>query len=206
MNKDEKFVITINRQYGTGGHDIGAAIAERLGIKLIDKQILQSVAEKFNMTEGEMKAIENRRPSWWDDFVVFYKSFISMDDELSVNREITSRQLFYAQAAAMKQIAGQESCVVVGRCGFDIFKDYPNKLRLFIHSPRERRIHRINEHYHVNLDKARVLVEDSDYTRETFTKTFTGKDWYDSRNYDLTFDVTPFGVNGAVDFLMKFIE
>ena len=133
MNKDEKFVITINRQYGTGGHDIGAAIAERLGIKLIDKQILQSVAEKFNMTEGEMKAIEDRRPSWWDDFVVFYKSFISMDDELSVNREITSRQLFYAQAATMKQIAGQESCVVVGRCGFDIFKDYPNKLRLFIH-------------------------------------------------------------------------
>ena len=106
----------------------------------------------------------------------------------------------------MKQIAEQESCVIIGRCGFNVFKDYPNKLRLFIHSPREHRQQRIMERYHVDLEKARLLIEDNDYTREVFTKTFTGKDWYDTRNYDLTFDVTNFGVEGAVDFLMDFIR
>ena len=205
MDINEKFVITINRQFGTGGHEIGEAIAKRLGVKLIDKQILQSVAEKFNMTEDELKSVEDRRPSWWEDFAMFYKSFMTMND-FREDKEITSRQLFYAQAAAMKQIAEQESCVIIGRCGFNVFKDYPNKLRLFIHSPREHHQQRIMERYHVDLEKARLLIEDNDYTREVFTKTFTGKDWYDTRNYDLTFDVTNFGVEGAVDFLMDFIR
>ena len=80
MDINEKFVITINRQFGTGGHEIGEAIAKRLGVKLIDKQILQSVAEKFNMTEDELKSVEDRRPSWWEDFAMFYKSFMTMND------------------------------------------------------------------------------------------------------------------------------
>lgn len=205
MNTNERFVITVNRQFGTGGHEIGAAIAKRLGVKLIDKQILQSVAEKFNVTENELKTVEDRRPSWWDDFAMFYKGFMSMND-FRENKEITSRQLFYAQAAAMKKIVENESCVIIGRCAFDIFKDYPNKLRLFIHSTRDYRLNRINKLYHVDLEKASLLIEENDYTREVFTKTFTGKDWYDTRNYELAFDVSNFGVEGAVDFLMKFID
>ena len=65
MDRNENFVITINRQFGTGGHAIGAALAERLGVKLIDKQILKAVAEKFNLTEREAEDLEARRPSWW---------------------------------------------------------------------------------------------------------------------------------------------
>lgn len=206
MNRKEKFVITINRQFGTGGHEIGQELADRLGVKLIDKQLLQAVADKFHLTEKEAQRLERRRPSWWDDFSQFYQGFMSMHEYKVNPREITSRQLFYAQAEAMKRIAGQESCVVVGRCGFDVFRKHPNKLSLFIHSSLDRRIARIEDRYKVDEDKARVLIEDNDYTRELYTKTFTGKDWYDARNYDLTLDVTRMGVYGAIDFLLRFVD
>ncbi len=175
-------------------------------MKLIDKQLLQAVADKFHLTEKEAQRLERRRPSWWDDFSQFYQGFMSMHEYKVNPREITSRQLFYAQADAMKRIAGQESCVVVGRCGFDVFRQHPNKLSLFIHSSLDRRIARIEDRYKVDEDKARVLIEDNDYTRELYTKTFTGKDWYDARNYDLTLDVTRMGVYGAIDFLLRFVD
>lgn len=206
MDRRERFVITVNRQFGTGGHEIAAELAKRLEVKLIDKQILTAVAHKFNLTESEAAELENKRPSWWEDFSMFYKSFVSVNEYKVVDCEVTSRQLFYAQASEMKRIAEEESCVVVGRCGFDVFKAHPNKLRIFLHSSLDRRIARIMERYDVDEEKARILIEDNDYTRELYTKTFTGKDWYDSRNYDIALDVTKFGVNGAVDFLMRFID
>ena len=142
MDKSERFVITVNRQFGTGGHEIGAELARRLGVKLIDKQILQAVARKFNLTESEAAQLEVRRPSWWEDFSRFYQAFVDVHPYRVVEREVTSRQFFYAQAAAMRQIADEESCVVVGRCGFDVFKSHPNKLRIFLHSNLDRRIDR----------------------------------------------------------------
>jgi cytidylate kinase len=205
MNTNEKFVITINRQFGTGGHEIGAELAKRLGVKLIDKQILQAVAQKFNLTEDEATRLENKKPSWWEDFSRFYQSFVSVGQYSDSPGSITSRQLFYAQAKAMKDIADEESCVVIGRCGFHIFKDHPNSLRIYLHSPLEKRVARIMQRYHVSEDKARVMIDDNDYTRELYTKTFTGRDWYDVRNYDLTLDVGNYGVNGAVDFLLHFM-
>ena len=206
MNRNEKYVITINRQFGTGGHEIASVLAARLGVKLIDKQILQAVAEKFNLTEHEVDSLERRRPSWWSDFSLFYQNFMSMNEYSVKSLDVTSRQLFYAQAAAMRQIADEESCVIVGRCAFDVFSKHPNKWSLFLHSSLEKRVGRIMERYKVNEEKARILIEDNDYTRELYTKTFTGKNRYDARNYDIALDVGKFGVNGAVDFLMKLID
>lgn len=206
MNRNERFVITVNRQFGTGGHEIGAALADRLGVKLIDRQILLAVARKFNLSEQQATELENRRPSWWEDFSKFYKAFADVNHYSPENKEITSRQLFYAQVAAMRKIAGEESCVVVGRCGFDVFANHSNKLSFFLHSSLEKRIERIMRKYGVDETEARIMIEDNDYTRELYTKTFTGKNWYDCSNYDVTLDVTKFGVNGATDFLMGIID
>ncbi len=205
MNLKEHFVITINRQFGTGGHEIGMELAHRLDVKLIDKQILRAVAEKFNLTEREAEELEQRRPSWWEDFSKFYQNFISVNEYAVNPRDITSRQLYYAQAKAMRDIAEEESCVVIGRSGFHVFRQHPNSLKIFLHSPLDIRIRRIMDRYHVDDVKARIMIEDNDYTREIYTKTYTGCDWYDVRNYDLSLDVSGFGVNGAVEFLMNYI-
>ena len=202
MNKEEKYVITISRQFGTGGHEIGAELARRLGVKLLDKQILNEVASRINVVENAVEKIEARNPLWRDDFTNFYRNYMAGAEYNGTEHDKTSHELFKAQAEAIRKIADQESCIIIGRCGFDIFRDHPNALKIFIHSS----IDRIAEKYDLNEHDAAAMIVDNDYSRELYTKTYTGSDWTDARNYDISLDVRKFGVNGAVDFLMKAIE
>ena len=206
MNREEQFVITISRQFGTGGHEIGAELARRLNVKLLDKQILNEVAKRIPVVEDAMERIAVRNPLWRDDFTNFYRTYMNKAEYDGQEHDETSRALFEAQAIAIRKIAEQESCVLVGRCGFHIFEDHPNALKIFIHSSEDCRKRRIAEKYNLPLNDAAAMVVDNDYSRELYTKTFTGKDWTDARNYDISLDVRQFGINGAVDFLMKSIE
>lgn len=205
MNRNEKFVVTINRQFGTGGHEIGAEIARRLEVKLLDKQILNAVAKEYGTPEEAIDRIECRNESWKDDFTQFYQTYMQQHEYHVSDRDLTSRELFQAQACTIRRIAEEESCVIIGRCAFDIFRNHPNALKIFIHSPMETRIRRVVEKYGVQPGDAKVMIVDNDYTRELYTKTFTGSEWYDARNYDLTLDVSKFGVNGAVDYIMGLV-
>lgn len=206
MNKEDKFVITISRQFGTGGHEIGAELARRLNVKLLDKQILNEVARRTGAVEEAMEKIEARNPLWRDDFTNFYRNYMAKAEYNGLEQDQTSHELFEAQAEAIRQIAAKESCVIIGRCGFDIFANHPNALKIFIHSSIDCRKRRIAERYNINEQDAAAMIVDNDYSRELYTKTFTGRDWSDARNYDISLDVRKFGVNGAVTFLMNCIE
>ncbi len=205
MNKHEKFVITINRQFGTGGHEVGEEIARRLGVKLLDKQILKAVAKKFDIGAETVEKLESRNTSWWDDFTQFYRSYMVDNHYHDLGNDMTSAELFDAQASVIQQIANEESCVVIGRCASYIFRDHPNALKIFLHSPMDKRIKRIVEKYGVGEADAKLMIVDNDYTRELYTKKYTGSEWYDARNYDVSLDVSKFGLNGSVDFLMSFV-
>lgn len=205
MNRNEKFVITIARQFGTGGHEIGAEIAKRLGVKLLDKQILNEVASKYHGLENAMEKIEARNPLWRDDFTQFYQSYMINAEYNGQEMSLNSHRLFEAQVRVIRQIASEESCVIVGRSGFYIFRNHPNVLRIFLHADDECRKRRIAEMYDISECDAAAMVVDNDYSRELYTKVFTGTEWRDARNYDVAIDVTKFGVNGAVDFLMNII-
>ncbi len=206
MNRQEQFIITISRMFGTGGHEIGAELARRLDVKLIDKQVLNEVAKRMHVVEEAMEKIEARNPLWRDDFTSFYRTYMSKAEYNGLEHDRTSHELFEAQAEAIRSIAAEESCVLIGRCGFHIFAEHPNALKIFIHSSEDCRKRRIAEKYDLSLSDAAAMVVDNDYSRELYTKTFTGKDWTDARNYDISIDVRKFGVNGAVDFIMKCIE
>ena len=206
MNKEDKFVITISRQFGTGGHEIGAELARRLGVKLLDKQILNEVASRMRSVEDAVEKIEARNPLWRDDFTNFYRTYMTNAEYNGQEQEQTSRKLFRAQADVIRRIADEESCIIIGRCGFDIFADHPNALKIFIHSTMDVRKRRIAEKYDISESDAAAMIVDNDYSRELYTKTFTGRDWKDATNYDISLDVRKFGVNGAVDFLMHCIE
>ena len=206
MNRQEQFTITISRMFGTGGHEIGAELARRLGVKLIDKQVLNEVAKRMNVVEEAMEKLEARNPLWRDDFTSFYRTYMSKAEYNGLEHDRTSHELFDAQAEAIRSIAAEESCVLIGRCGFHIFAEHPNALKIFIQSSEDCRKRRIAEKYDLSLSDAAAMVVDNDYSRELYTKTYTGKDWTDARNYDISIDVRKFGVNGAVDFIMKCIE
>ena len=206
MNKEDKFVIPVSRQFGTGGHEIGAELARRLGVKLLDKQILNEVAARINAVEEAVEKIEARNPLWRDDFTNFYRTYMANAEYNGQEQDQTSHALFRAQADAIRRIASEESCVIVGRCGFDIFADHPNALKIFVHSCLDCRKRRIAAKYDISEHDAAAMIVDNDYSRELYTKTFTGRDWRDATNYDISLDVRKFGVNGAVDFLMNCIE
>jgi cytidylate kinase len=199
-------VVTISRQFGTGGHEIGAELARRLNVKLLDKQILNEVARKICVVEDAVEKIESRNPLWRDDFTNFYRQYMAGAEYNGMELDQTSHKLFDAQAQVIRQIASQESCVIVGRCGFHIFRNHANTLKIFIHADVDCRKQRIARKYDISESDAAAMIVDNDYSRELYTKTFTGSDWQDARNYDITLNVRKFGVNGAVDFLMKSIE
>jgi cytidylate kinase len=205
MNKEERFVITISRQFGTGGHEVGAELARRLGVKLLDKQILNEVASRFGGVEDAVERIEARNPLWRDDFTSFYRQYMARAEYNGQEHDQTSHRLFEAQAQAIRKIASQESCIIIGRCGFYIFQGMPNVLKIFIHADDDCRKRRIAEKYDISEQDAAAMIVDNDYSRELYTKTYTGCDWQDARNYDVTLNVRKFGVNGAVDFLMNVI-
>ena len=175
MNREEKFVITISRQFGTGGHEIGAELARRLNVKLLDKQILNEVAKRNRVVEEAMEKIEARNPLWRDDFTNFYQTYMSKAEYDGTEHDQTSHELFDAQAETIRKIAAKESCVIVGRCGFHIFAEHPNALKIFIHSSEDCRKRRIAEKYGLDMRDAAAMVVDNDYSRELYTKTFTGK-------------------------------
>ena len=154
MNREEQFVITISRQFGTGGHEIGAELARRLGVKLLDKQILNEVAKRIPVVEDAMERIAARNPLWRDDFTNFYRTYMNKAEYDGQEHDETSHALFEAQAIAIRKIAEQESCVLVGRCGFHIFADHPNALKIFIHSSEDCRKRRIAEKYGLGLSDA----------------------------------------------------
>ena len=199
-------MITISRQFGTGGHEIGAELARRLGVKLLDKQILNEVAARIDAVEEAVEKIEARNPLWRDDFTNFYRTYMANAEYNGQEQDQTSHALFRAQADAIRRIASEESCVIVGRCGFDIFADHPNALKIFVHSSLDCRKRRIAVKYDISEHDAAAMIVDNDYSRELYTKTYTGSEWQDARNYDISLNVRKFGVNGAVDFLMRAIE
>lgn len=206
MNSKEKFIITISRQFGTGGHEIGKELARRLGVKLLDKQILNAVASRMKTVEDAVEKIELRNPLWRDDFTNLYRTYMMHAEYNGMEKDKTSHALFRAQADVIRCIAEEESCIIIGRCGFDIFADHPNALKIFIHSSLDCRKRRIAEKYDISEQDAAAMIVDNDFSRELYTKTFTGRDWCDARNYDISLDVRSFGVNGAVNFLMNCIE
>ena len=201
MNKQERFVITISRQFGTGGHEIGAELARRLGVKLLDKQIINEVASKFCVVEDAVEKIESRNPLWRDDFTQFYRLYMAGMEYDGQEQDQTSHKLFDAQAEAICQIASQESCVIIGRSGFHIFRNHPYAMRIFFIADRKARVKRIMEKFALDEDAASMRIDKIDEARDTYTQTVAGVSRYDARNYDFVFNVTQFPTDLVAQFL-----
>ena len=205
METKDKFVITINRQFGTGGRFIGEQLAKRLNVKFVDKEILNSAAKLLEIDKSVAEKLSNKKPSWWDDFINFCSTTtnnISIEDKYD-QIEPTTRQLFYAQAKIIKEIAEMESCVIIGRCAFDILKDMPNTLKIFLHSSDDIRVKRIVEVNNVTEEKAKKTIKEIDSIRESYTKAYTNKFWWDARNYDFTLDISKMGIDKTVDKIIE---
>ena len=163
--ENQKFVITINRESGSGGKEIATKLGELLGVKVYGKEILASIREKYNLTHEEVEKIKGTKASWWADFCRFYKQFGTTAAIAYESFEVDSRQLYYEEAKLLKDLAEQESCIIVGRTGFQIFKDDPNAMRLFLIANPECRVKRLMAKQGVDEKGAREIIEKTDKAR-----------------------------------------
>ncbi len=210
MKLDEQFVITISREVGSGGRTIGRALAEKLGVRFCDKNLINSLVEKFDLSAKNIEMIKGQKKNWLADILQRITPVPHAGALGSTGQEfapaVTNDELFRAESEILKEIAAQESCVIAGRSGFFILKDCPNKLDILIRSSLSNRISRIVEKQNVSRKEAERIVERVDAQRENFVRRYTDTSRYDARNYDLVLNVDGLTGDEAVDIILKYIE
>ena len=201
----DNYVITIAREYGSGGKTIGKMLADHLGIPCYDMEILRMASDDSGINEQLFAKSDEqlKRP-------IFFKPSRSVyTDELippGSKNFVSEENLFNYQAKIIKEVAAEESCVIIGRCADYVLKDDPNVLRLFFFAPKEDCIVRVMEHDGITRRDAENKIEKIDKHRADYYKYYTGKDWYDARNYDFCLDTTSMGYEKLVEVVKNFIE
>lgn len=197
-------IITIGRQFGTGGHEIGQKLADKLGIKCYDKELIKRVAKESGLCD-EILEIHDERPtsSFLYNLVMDTYSF-GITNSNYVDMPL-SHKVFLAQFDTIKKIANEGPCVIVGRCADYALADYPNVLNLFIYGEMSKRIERIMDKYSVSEKEARDMVIKKDKQRASYYNYYSTKKWGKAETYDLCVDSTVLGRDGTVELLYQFV-
>lgn len=214
MKLNEKYVISINRELGSGGRTVGEKLARRLGVVFYDKALIKALTKHYNLTVEEIERLKGQNTSWWTDLarhiIPFYDAAKSEYYHITSNdmtdKPLTTEEMFKVETRILKDIANNESCVVAGRSGFFIFRNIPNHLSVLIQAPMKNRIERVMKKQEKNATDAQKLIEQVDRMRENYIKRYTGTSRYDTRNYDLVINMEDLTEDEAVDIIMAYIE
>ena len=207
MNKNEKFVITINRELGSGGRTVGRLLAEKLGVPFYDKALIKALEEKYNLTSEEIERMKGRSNNWWSDFerIVSLGHGMKLDTPSKNIDVVTTNVLFKAEKEILEGIAHDESCVITGRLAFFVLKAHPNHLSIFIQAPMKNRLERVMRKQNVSEEEAANLINKIDKMREEYVKKFSGTSRYDTRNYNLVISMDGKTEEEVVDIILKTI-
>lgn len=207
METTKKFVITINRELGSGGRTIGRKLAEKLNVKFYDKALIKELTKKFDLSVEELEKVKASKRNWWNDFVQNYLNRYNIEERFNVDSNIaTTENIFRVESQFLKELAADESCVIAGRSGFYIFRNEPNAIKILIQSTMEQRIKRVMEKQGLTEEEAKKAIEKVDKGREKYTKEFSGTSRYDTRNYDLVLNVANMKEDEAVEVIMSYID
>ncbi len=207
MNKNEKFVVTINREVGTGGRTVGRKLAEKLGVKYCDKAIVQGLTEKFGLSIERIEEIKAQKKSWWNDINNYYQTLInSATLPMEAEVKLDNATMFETEKRILQELATQTSCVVAGRTGFMVFREWPNHLNVFIQASTEHRVQRIMQRQNVDEQEARDIIERMDTSRETYIQKYEDTSRYDTRNYQLVISMDELDEDDAVALIMDYIN
>lgn len=194
---ENKIVITIARQYGSGGRAIGKMVADKLGIAFLDKEIIaQSVAESGIHADLIRNNDEKAGNPLGQAFAAggMHSYF---GNEMTINDKV-----FVAQSNAIKKLAKEQSCVIIGRCGSYVLRDEVKHLSVFINADLEDRMERIIRLYNVPEKKIRERLMKMDKQRAHYHSYYTDERWMDLEQYDLTLNSTSVGYENAADLII----
>ena len=201
----QHFVVTIGREFGSGGRQIGMALAEQLGIKCYDKELLSLAAKDSGISEELFKNHDEKPTNSFlyslvmDTYSMGYSTSSYMDMPLN-------QKVFMAQYDSIKNLASKESCIIVGRCADYALKDMDNCFTVFIKADIDAKVKRIMRIYDLPDDKARDMIIKTNKKRANYYNFYTNKKWGDSRSYDLCVDSGELGIEGTVKLLKEYID
>lgn len=197
-------VYTIGREFGSMGQLIGEKLAERLGIKCYDKELLQQAAKESGFCE---EIFENHDEKPTNSFLYS----LVMDTYSAGNYSAApfldmplNHKVFLAQFDTIKNLAEKESCVIVGRCADYALANNPNVINIFVRAELEDRVKLVSKRMDITENKAKDIVLKNDKQRASYYNYYTSKRWGDTSSYDLTINTSKISVDNAVDLILDF--
>lgn len=209
MNTNEKFVITISREVGSGGRTVGRKLAEKLGVRYCDKQLIKKLTEMFGLNASEIESIKGKKKTWLED--LFSKITPEFGSEMFIPKgveyapEVTSQEIFSYESQVLETLADESSCVIAGRSGFFVLKDHPNKLDVYIHASKPKRVERIMRRQELSEKEAVEVIDRVDKAREHYVQKYASTSRYDLRNYDIVLNMDFLTEDEAVELILKAI-
>ena len=193
---NKNIIITIAREYGSGGRYVGKLLSEKLGIKLYDKSLISLVSDESGLSAEYIEENEQTiNGKLLANFNSQYYNNLSNDDNL-----------FIAESNAIKEIASKESCIIVGRCADYILKNNDNVFSVFLYNSDESKVNRAVKYYGLNEKNALKEIQKINKSRENHYKYYTNKNWRDMSNYSLAINVDTFGVEKTADIIKESIK
>ena len=206
MEKTSTLVIAINRQLGSGGAYVGQALAKKLNIFYADREIISQAAKKFSLLEEDLQEREEKISSFWQSF---FQSYTFGAPEIYIPRQTyipTDHELFEIETQVIERIAKERSTVIIGRCGCHILRELPGLASIYLHADPSSRINRVCRKNDILEEEAAKMIVQSDKARSFYYHTFTGKEWSDARQYDLSINTSKIGLDKSVDLIVKYLE
>ena len=201
----EKVVITIARQYGSGGRTIGEMLAEDIKVHYYDKELLKLASEESGISE-RLFVNADEKVKFTNLLKIVKNTYKGQLIPPESEDFVSDDNLFNYQAKVIKQLAEEESCVIVGRCADFVLKDYDNVLSVFIHAPRDYCLEQAAKKVSMAPRELERYITRTDRQRAEYYKHYTGREWTDARNYDLCLDSSKLGFERCVEEIKAYLK
>ena len=196
-----KEVITIGREFGSGGHEVGRRLAAELGLKLYDKELMKMMAQESNICEQVLEDYDEKNTG-----SLLYSIMMDVYPSMNYVGNTLSRQIYQAQYDTIRKVGEKGGCVIVGRGADYILRDLPRLTSVFIHASEQYRIGRIVEYEHVSAQKAKEIITKADKKRASYYNFQTEKKWGNVSSYNLSLDTSDIGIDGCVSVIRAYLE
>jgi len=202
----KNIIVTIARQVGSGGREVGELLAMELGFEYHDKSLISLAAEKSGISHDVLKNTDEKAtPSFLYSIAMGGMGMVPFSHGMPYDTPVNDR-LFVLQSGIIEELAKANSCVFIGRCADFVLRDYPNVIRVFIYADPDKRAEVISKRNNISLNEAKNLVVKLDKKRSNYYGYYTSKKWGRSENYDIMIDTTKIGITGAVRLIKKYVE
>ncbi len=201
---ENKIIISIGRQYGAGGRRVGQALAKRLDIPYYDKELILEAAKEYGFAPEFFEQNDEKSASFAGNILEWMESLVT--GGMGTKNFLSQDALFEMQSSAIRKIAEEKSCVIVGRCSDYVLRDNPDCISVFLHSSDEDRAQRIQERSQITKEEAISKMRIQDKKRAAYYNFYSNKTWGDSATYDLSLNVSTIGVENCVELIINFIN